>query len=285
MSRRPAVPTSIVLVPDGLRVEDLYARHVARWQGTKVQPLDENDFRLMLESEVTHKAGNAQRRNGLYGNAQRRNGVYMLATKPETLWGFKQMPDEFGASNGNGGRNGNHSATKRNGSEIATNGRGTTMSLPAPVAEIDVRPKPCSKAEAQAITDMVRDDAETLERLEAAQRRLLLEAYESEAHRAMGYSSWEAYCATEHGKTRAAAHRVVDWARVERVLEADSPMGESPLSERVARELGPVLKKEGEQAMIETWADAVEQYGRHPTAAQVQELVKQRAQARGTRLP
>ena len=143
--------------------------------------------------------------------------------------------------------------------------------------EVNGRVRPRSKTATRETK--IRGVTTAVKRLEAARRRLLLEAYESDDHKAMGYSSWEEFCAAELDMARNAAHRVLNWARVECAL----PMGEPPLSERVARELWRVLKTEGEQAMIEAWADAVEQHGPRPTAAQVRELVQQR-QTRGARL-
>jgi hypothetical protein len=116
--------------------------------------------------------------------------------------------------------------------------------------------------EARALTDQVRADA-------AALWAKLLALYERGAHTALGYSSWGAYYEAEFGQAKSQAYRVLEAARVVEALpEAHSPMGE-----RVARELVPVLRDEPER-VAEVWRQVVREHGEQPTAAQVRGAVR-----------
>jgi phage N-6-adenine-methyltransferase len=117
---------------------------------------------------------------------------------------------------------------------------------------------------ARVLTDEVKSDA-------AALWAKLLSLYEGEAHIALGYSSWGAYCSSEFDWGKSQSYRVLDAARVVDALP-ESPIGERP-AESVARELVPVLREAPEQ-VPEVWGEIVELHGPTPTAAQVREVVE-----------
>lgn len=119
-------------------------------------------------------------------------------------------------------------------------------------------------AEARVLTDEVKDDA-------AALWGKLLRLYEGGAHTALGYSSWADYCRDEFDMGKRTAYRMLDAAAV--VESVSHGTLEPPASERVARELVPVLRDNPEQVQ-EVWAEVVQEHGPEPTAAQVQEKVR-----------
>lgn len=125
---------------------------------------------------------------------------------------------------------------------------------------------------ARALTDEAKGDA-------AALWRKLLTLYEGEAHLALRFKSWAAYCEAEFDWSDATAYRLLQSARVVGQL----PMGSSgPTTERVARELVPVLKQAPER-VPEVWGEVVELHGPEPTAAQVREVVQPRKPTRPVR--
>ena len=119
-----------------------------------------------------------------------------------------------------------------------------------------------TRDEARAITDEVKNDTRALWRKMAA-------LYEGDAHKALGYDSWGAYCSTEFSMASSHAYRLLDAGRIAEML--DSPTGEPPAVESVVRELAP-LRAEPE-AVREAWDAAVQMHGK-PTAAQVREVVR-----------
>ena len=123
---------------------------------------------------------------------------------------------------------------------------------------------------ARVLTDEAKEDAEAL-------WGKLLALYEGGAHTALGYSSWGDYCAEEFDMGKSQAYRLLDSGRVIEAL-GDSPVGERPASESVARELVPVLRESPEE-VEEVWAEVVQAHGPKPTAAQTREKVKQRKTA------
>jgi hypothetical protein len=136
----------------------------------------------------------------------------------------------------------------------------------APVAE------PFSAARARELTDEVKVRAEEL-------WRLLLDLYEHDAHGALGYRSWAAYCESEFGTTQPRAYQLLDAGRVARAIEGRSTKVERP-SERVARQLAPVLRSEGEEAAVQVYEEAVERHGPRPTARQVRAVVHENPEPR-----
>lgn len=95
---------------------------------------------------------------------------------------------------------------------------------------------PMDKAEAQAITDRIRNAVDQL-------WSLLLEAHDRRAWRALGHTSWEAYVTTEFGMTRQHSYRLLDQGRVIHAIEEAagkvSPSGD--ISEAAARDIKSVL--------------------------------------------
>lgn len=84
---------------------------------------------------------------------------------------------------------------------------------------------------------------------------------------------FEDYCAERWGMSRRHANRMIESANVVIAVGPSGPMCDPPVTERVARELAPVLREQGEEATAATWEAAVEQHGPEPTAAQVKETV------------
>lgn len=123
-----------------------------------------------------------------------------------------------------------------------------------------------SRDAARTLTEQVKADA-------AALWAKLLELYEGEAHTALGYSSWADYCRDEFDMGRDYSYKLLTSARVVEAL-GESTNGR-PASERVARELVPVLREEPE-AVEEVWAEVVEEHGPTPTAAEVNAVVTRR---------
>ena len=119
---------------------------------------------------------------------------------------------------------------------------------------------PLDADRARQLTDEVKADA-------AALWAKLLQLYEGNAHKALGYTSWAKYCRTEFEMSDASAYRMLQGARV----LAQLPIGSQPSSESVARELAPLLDEP--DAMRETWAEVVDLHGSRPTAVQVRDHV------------
>jgi hypothetical protein len=122
---------------------------------------------------------------------------------------------------------------------------------------------------ARLLTDNIRTDIEGL-------WFRLLDAYERGFHIALGYPSWSDYCKVEFGAAKSTAYQYLDTARVARAIESQSAAADSSLSGKAARELVPVLKEEGEEAVSEVWEEIVEEHGPTPTAAEVRGRVRRR---------
>lgn len=126
-----------------------------------------------------------------------------------------------------------------------------------------------SRQDARTLTDEVRRDAETL-------WSNLLRLYEGAAHTALGYPSWGAYFESEFGGSKSHAYRLLDAGRV---AEALSPhLGNGAVSEAQSRELVPVLRDEGEDAVVEVYRQLRDEHGDSLTAAKVHEAVNHRLQ-------
>jgi hypothetical protein len=118
--------------------------------------------------------------------------------------------------------------------------------------------------DARRLTDEVKADAQRL-------WAKLLSLYEGQAHIALGYTSWAAYCEQEFHLRKAHGYRLLQAAQVVNQLARESPIGESPQvtsqvpeSEAIARELVPLLRNP--QALDEAWNEAVETAGGVPTS-------------------
>jgi hypothetical protein len=134
-----------------------------------------------------------------------------------------------------------------------------------------------SREDARAMTDEVKYDAERL-------WLKLVDLYNGGAHKALGYRSWRAFCATEFQMDRNAAHRLLAAGQVMDDLWSGprngeaSPKGDTrpplPTSEKVLRELRPVHGQHGPARVREAWEQAVQEFGPKPTAAQVRDVVQ-----------
>jgi ribosomal protein S16 len=127
---------------------------------------------------------------------------------------------------------------------------------------------PLSVDEARTLTDRIRSAAETL-------WSLLLEAYERQAWRTLGYGSWKDYVEEEFSMSRQHAYRLLDQGRVIRALEEAtggvSPVGD--VSERDARAIKPDLPEVTEEIRERVEA------GEEPTEA-IRAVVEQKREER-----
>lgn len=114
--------------------------------------------------------------------------------------------------------------------------------------------------EARELTNEIKASAERM-------YALLLRAHEGQAWNALGYDSWREYAMAEFGMSQSYAYRLLDQARVIRVIEAHSPIGELP-NESQARELAKL--PDPEQAAV--WHETLERTNGKPTAAAVAEV-------------
>jgi len=99
-----------------------------------------------------------------------------------------------------------------------------------------VQPTELTKAEAQTLTDRIRNAVEDI-------RKLVAKAHDGKAWKALGYRTWEDYVKTEFGISKRHADRLVQQGEVIQAIEdATSDLGPmGPISERAARELAPDL--------------------------------------------
>jgi hypothetical protein len=88
------------------------------------------------------------------------------------------------------------------------------------------------------------------------------------------HDTFESYCRERWGMSKTHANRQIEAAGVAGTL---TPMGAIPTSERQARELAPVLRDEGEAAVVEVWRELRAEYGEDVTAERVKRLVGKRA--------
>lgn len=85
----------------------------------------------------------------------------------------------------------------------------------------------------------------------------LMEIRDNRLYREKGFGRFEDYCHQEWGWKHSHAYRLIDSAQVASLL---SPMGETPSTERQARELVPLMRQD-EAEMVETWNELREKYG------------------------
>ena len=83
------------------------------------------------------------------------------------------------------------------------------------------------------------------------------------------YGTFEDYCRERWGFSRVQAHRLMEASEVARVL----PMGNNVPNERQARELAPILRRDGPEAVRDTWTEVIERSEGRPTARVVREVV------------
>jgi DNA modification methylase len=118
-----------------------------------------------------------------------------------------------------------------------------------------------TQAEARRLTDQVERDLATV-------WRRLVELHDGGAHFVLGYSSWHAYCGKEFGFGRSQSHRLLAAGRVAAVIPQ---LG----NEAHARELFPLLRDVGEQAVIDLVENVRTKHGERLTAALLRAAVAQ----------
>lgn len=100
----------------------------------------------------------------------------------------------------------------------------------------------------------------------------LLEIRDSRLYRFGGFATIDDYLRERWHMSRSYAHRIMEATEVQAAL----PMGNGLTTERQARELAPVLREHGPEAVREVWTETVERTNGHPTAAVVREVVRER---------
>lgn len=126
-----------------------------------------------------------------------------------------------------------------------------------------------SASEARVLTDEVKARAHEL-------WFKLRQLHDGGAHTALGYRSWGDYCAAEFDMGSSRAYQLLDAGRVAAAVNGHSTTVEPPANEAQARELAPVLRDEGEAAVVEVWRELRDEYGEDLTAKRVKQVVKNR---------
>jgi hypothetical protein len=120
---------------------------------------------------------------------------------------------------------------------------------------------------ARQLTDSIKADVESL-------WDRLLSAYERGAHTALGYDSWADYMREEFGTAKTHSYQLLDAAKVARAIAQFAVANSTPpKGERVARELVPILKQKGEEAVADLWVEVVDEHGPEPTAEETRGVV------------
>lgn len=119
-----------------------------------------------------------------------------------------------------------------------------------------------ARAEARRLTDELKDQAASL-------WRRLVELHDGGAHTVLGYSSWHAYCKSEFGFGQSHSYRLLDAGRVAAVVPQVG-------NEAQARALAPLLRDQGEQAVIDLVTDLHREHDGRPTATQLRQAVSAR---------
>lgn len=101
---------------------------------------------------------------------------------------------------------------------------------------------PLTQDAARALTDRIRGAADQL-------WSLLLEAHESKAWKALGYTSWESYIGAEFDMSRRRSYQIIDQAKVIGALReaAGGLCTKVHISEREARDIKPHLSEVTEE--------------------------------------
>jgi DNA N-6-adenine-methyltransferase (Dam) len=138
------------------------------------------------------------------------------------------------------------------------------------VSQLTLLVGPLGGAEARRLTDEVKRDAQPL-------WTKVMRLWLGQAHIALGYGSWGAYMDAEFSVSSSHAYRLLDAARVEAALRAHSPNGERlPTREAHARELAPLLREQGKEALLEVWRELLDEFGEAVTAAKIKSIVGER---------
>lgn len=136
-----------------------------------------------------------------------------------------------------------------------------------------VQPTELTKAEAQTLTDRIRDSIDKT-------YELVLTAYERKAWKALGYKTWEAYVQTEFDMSRRRSYQLLDQGRVIRAIE--DAVGENvnhgtQISERDARGIKDKLPEIQEEIKSRV------EHGQKPNAATEAALKAAKEKAREER--
>ena len=127
-------------------------------------------------------------------------------------------------------------------------------------------------SDARRLTDEVKADAKAL-------WMKILRLHDGEAHLALGYTSWHAFCDAELGIAQSHAYRLLNAGRVHALI----PQLEN---EAQARELAPLLR-EGDDAVLEFWHAYQDEHGDAVTAKTIRlyrsetEKLKRKLEVRG----
>jgi hypothetical protein len=107
----------------------------------------------------------------------------------------------------------------------------------------------------------------------------LAEIRDRRLYRAM-YSTFEECAHDRWLLSRTRAYRLIDVAKVDAAL---SPIGDTPkpANEAQARELAPMLRDEGEEAVVEVWRELRDEFGDDLTAKRVRTTVRKRLKRMG----
>ena len=135
----------------------------------------------------------------------------------------------------------------------------------ATVTQLEPR-RSLTPSTARQLTDSIKEDMESV-------WTRLLNAYTQGAHTTLGYASWSDYCKAEFGTGRTRSYQLLDAGRVVEAIGRESTNRGLPSNEFVARELVPVLKEKGEEAVVAVWEESVKRHGK-PTAEQVEEVAR-----------
>jgi DNA N-6-adenine-methyltransferase Dam len=98
----------------------------------------------------------------------------------------------------------------------------------------------------------------------------LMKIRDGKHYRQRGFKTFDAYCLNRWGWGRTRAHRLIEASEVASVL---LPIGNIPGNEGQARELVPLLKEGGPEAVRETWDQIREEHGDSVTAEKVRRAV------------
>ncbi len=99
--------------------------------------------------------------------------------------------------------------------------------------------------------------------------KALLEIRDRELYKVRGLGTWDEYLRERWGWSRAHAYRLMNAAKVARIL---SPVGDIPAKEAQIRELVPLL--DDEAALVEVWRELKEVHGDSVTADRVRAAVR-----------
>lgn len=131
--------------------------------------------------------------------------------------------------------------------------------------------KPMTKDQARKVTDEINSNV-------ASASVLLLDLYERDGWKALGYKTWTDYCVKELEVSRQRGYQLVNAARL---AEQTSTVVDAPLSEAALRELGGIPAAQVPEVVIEAVQIAAERGAAKPTAADIKEAaapIKEAAQ-------